>query len=592
MRLDGLRRLAEPAFATHHVHVSDRSTPPPLGRHGTTRSEPWHGQWVELRDALRLVGELTRAEKVGDEAAASRLLALLASAPSASGYATPELDEQGRGLWLAVTVRGVAETLYRRLSLPLENASADRHAILFWYLAICEGQLLGEIVRKLPRYVTGPQHGKQWVAERMWATGTRFNIKAGEGLAELTRQIHLRLGATASGGGTDEATATLVREVLGRLFLEDSATASWMALLSYFSPDPIPLEPLAVEVPRGLPHVRGRLDLRPMSEHIDELIANGLAARLHDGSFAVQPSVARAVLSYLDVDLRQRALRAAIVLLGMAFPVGSDEQWRWPVSEQLVPHVTSVASYSDQVPRAAEDAALLFRRASRYYRSRALFDQAIDTGRRALAAAERAYGGSSPELAGFHTSLAWALMNDGQRVEAEELFLRALALEEDEKSRTPVERADTLNLYGNLLQSMQRLGEAETVQRRALSLVEPDNVSYWVITHDLGRTLLQQDRPEEALPLFREALTVLQGTNGEKFARRNIGTTLVELGRFDEARDCLEELLAEQQAQEVQDPGFIAWVLRPLGNAYRVLGDPRSEDTFRRLAELDQAWVL
>jgi tetratricopeptide (TPR) repeat protein len=572
--------------------VADIPEPPPLGRHGTSRTEPWHRQWIELRDTLRLVGQLTQAQKGGNEVATSRLLTLLASAPAASSYATPELDEQGRGRWIAATIRDVAETLYHRLLLPLNDTAADQHTILFWYLTVCEGQTLGEIVRRLSKYVAGKSRGKQWVAERMWATGNRFNAKAAEGLAELTRQTYLRLGATAPGGGADDATATLVREALDRLFLEDSAAASWMALLAYFSPDPIPLEPLAVEVPRGLPHVRGRLDLQPMGAYIDALVTNGLVTRVHDESFAVRPSVARAVLNYLDPDLRQRALRAAIVLLGMAFPAESDEQWRWLISELLVSHVTSIASYANQVHRAAEDAAILFRRASRYYRARASFDLAIETAQRAIAAAERAFGRSSPALAGFLSNLAWVFMNDGQRTEAEELFLRALALEKDEQSRTPAERADTLNLYGNLLKSMERLSEAETVQRRALSLLDRDNPSYWITMHDLGRTLLDQDHPEDALALFHEALMGLRGTGGERIAKRNIGTTLNELGRFKEARDCLEELLADQESQEVPDEGFIAWVVRPLGNAYQALGDPRAEEMFRRLAELDQPWVL
>jgi tetratricopeptide (TPR) repeat protein len=139
---------------------------------------------------------------------------------------------------------------------------------------------------------------------------------------------------------------------------------------------------------------------------------------------------------------------------------------------------------------------------------------------------------------------------------------------------------------------MQRMDEAEATQRRALSLLGPDSLNHWVIMHDLGRTLLQQGRPEEALSLFQEALAGLRGTNGERIAKRNIGTTLIELERFEEARDCLEELLADQEAQGVPDEGFIAWVVRPLGSAYRALGDPRAEEMFQRLAELDQPWVL
>lgn len=586
-------RRANHSRQAHHEVMADRPEPARLGRHGTTRPHPWHGQWLVLRETLKLVGQITRAETAGNQAGAAMLTARLATAPAVSMYATSDLGENERGQWIAATIRSVADTLRRRLTLPLSNEAADQQATMFWYLMVCEGHELSDIARNLPKYISGLQtrNKKPWIAERMWATGTRFNVKAGEGLAELTRQIHLRLGASVPGDAVTDAVGALERESLDRMFLEDPAAASWMAVLAHFAPEPIPLEPLAEEVPRGLPHVQGRLDLQLLSTYVEQLVRTGLAAKLDGGSIAIQRAIAQATLDYLDDDLRERALRAAIVLIGMAFPWNSFEQQRWPVSEALAPHVMSVAAHAEAVPLGREDAATLFDRASRYYRARAQFDEAIAAGKRAVVAAERANGRRSPKLAEPLAHLAWALVNNGERVEAEEMFLRALAFEDDEHSQAPAERADILNLYGNLLKSMDRFREAEAVQRRALQLLGADNPYRWTITNDLGRTLLMQDRATEALAMFREALAGLLGADGARIAKRNIGTTLLELRRFEEARDCLEELLAEQEAEAVPDQGFIAWVLRPLGDAYRALGDPRAEKTYSRIAELDQPWV-
>jgi len=197
-------------------------------------------------------------------------------------------------------------------------------------------------------------------------------------------------------------------------------------------------------------------------------------------------------------------------------------------------------------------------------------------------------------LTGPLANLAHALAADGQFVEAEQLFLRVIELEEDTTSTSPVERAETLNLYGNLLVRMNRLADAEAAQRRALQVL-PEHErgdSYWRILNDLASTVSRQERIREALPLFRAALAGLDGRSDGLIVRRNLGVTLLLLGELEEAREVLEAALAEQEAMEVWDLGLMAWTLRNLARVYTDLGDgPRAEDMYRRLAELDQPWV-
>jgi tetratricopeptide (TPR) repeat protein len=385
----------------------------------------------------------------------------------------------------------------------------------------------------------------------------------------------------------------LVRESLDRLFTEDPGAASWLAVFAHFSAEPIPMAPLEAEAVRGLPHVKGRLDLRPLSEYVEQLSSAGLVAQADEGSFVVPAAISTATLAYLSDELRQRALRAAIVLLGMAFPSDCDDQRGWHIYEALVPHVVAVASAAESVPIGREDAATMFKRATAYYRSRAQFDKAIAVGRRAVDVAERAYGTSSPMLTGALGNLAHALMDNGELVEAEEMFRRVIVLEEDEASTSSVERAETLGLYGNLLRHMRRLSDAESAQRRALALFGPKERprAFWRITNDLALTLVFQERLEEALPLFREALTGLDGAYGTRAIQKNIGMVLIDLGHMEDAGEILREALADQEALPVPDEGFMAWVYRHLADVYRATGDPRLEETLARLAEMDQPWV-
>src|SRR5581483_1547150 len=101
-----------------------------------------------------------------------------------------------------------------------------------------------------------------------------------------------------------------------------------------------------------------------------------------------------------------------------------------------------------------------------------------------------------------------------------------------------------------------------------------------------------QDRQDDALPLFQDALQGLAGRDGTRAVKKNLGQTLFELRRYEEASEILEEVIADQEALRVPDEGFMAEVLRVLAMVYRASGnDVRAEDAYARLAELDQPWV-
>lgn len=575
--------------------MTTRRPPAGLGRWGTAPPEPWHHHWLELRSALKLAGELGHATTVGDVETGTAKAIELARSTAFSSFITAELDGARRGRFIADVIRAAAADLARRLELPLARSAGPEQAILFWYLTISEGQTARQIGRRLSKYVTdaNTRDAEQWVASRMWATGQVPHAGSSPGLAELTRHIDLRLAASDPSGGSPEAARMLVIETLDRLFLEDPACASWMAVFAHFGSEPIPITPLQEAAPRGLPHVRGRLDRLPLDEYVERLDALGLLIRLEGGAFVVPVAIARATLSYLDDELRKRALRAAVVLLGMVFEEDCDEQPKWPVSESLVSHVLSVATLAGTVPMGVADAALLFNRAAIYYRARAHLDQALSAGRRAVTAMESAYGPSSPMLAGPLGDLAHALMIHGDLIEAEEIFRRVFDLEAVNSS-SYWQRATTLNLYGNLLRRMDRFQEAEAAHREALHMFPHNDRSYvyWQITNDLALTLRCMKRPEEALSLFRGALERLNGAEGTRAVKRNIGLTLRELGRNEEARDVLEEVLTDQAAMPVPDSGFMAWVLKPLAAIYRAVGDDAGADeAYQRLADIDQPWV-
>jgi tetratricopeptide (TPR) repeat protein len=566
----------------------------PLGRHGTARPQPWHARWLELREVLNQVAELARLRRIEPNEDVRPALENLAVCRAVSRYPTPDLNDHERGAWIADSIQGVASFLYGRLTIPVPPEAADQQATAFWYLALCHGYTRPDIARELRKYVAQPEtsNPKQWIADRMWATGNRPLAKASPALAELARQVDLRLAARTPASTSSEAATALVKESLDRLFAEDSQAASWMAILAHFAASPIPLDLLGAEIPRGLPHVRGRLDKRALRQSAEKLAAAGLLMTTDEDSLVVPGAIAQAAPAYLSADLAARAVRAAVVLLGMAFDNDCDTQEKWPASERLVDHVIAVANFAKTLPTGREDAVILLGRACLYYRSRAQLAEAIDVGRQAVAIAKATFGENSPKLVIPLGRLAHTLTDYGEYLEAEGIFKHLVELEKT-GSVSGVDRAETMNLYGNLLRHLDRFEEAESMQRHALGLFgENRPTSFWRITNDLALTLQFQEHYAEALPLYREALVGLRGGDGSRIVKYNIGTVLLHLGQPDEARKILEEVLAEQEALSAKDAGFMTWIMKRLATAYHDLGNSaRAEELYERLADYDQPWV-
>jgi tetratricopeptide (TPR) repeat protein len=567
-----------------------------LGRHSTARAEPWHSRWLAIRPALRLVEQLTYVTERQDAESASKLEGKLAASDAFAPFVVSGLEKGARARLIAQVIRDAAAALRRGLVLPLDKTAEPEQAILYWYLALCEGHPASRIGRDLPSYVkeVETRDAEQWVASRMWATGRVPHARSGPGLSALTRRIDVGLAAVDLVGEPAQAALAVVGDAVRRLALENSAAVSWLAVFAHFAPDPIPLGPLQDEIPRGLPPVVGPIDRQPLSTYLDPLAAGGLLTMLNDDvSFLIPRAVARVTMECLDDETRKLSLRAAIVLLGMAFGDDCDEQHKWHLSERLLPHALSVANFAQSIPIGRADAATFLMRAARYYRARAQLDNAISTGRRAINLLEAAKGVDSPTLAWPLGDLAHALMNNDELAEAETVLSRVLHLEKI-GAQSHLVRSSTLNLYGNVLKRMERLPEAAAALRSARKLFPSDDrpVSYYHITNDLGRTVEELGQEEEALELFHEALAGLKGAPGTNQVKKNFALTLYSLGRLGDARDVLEEVLADEIATPTPDQGFIRWIIRPLAAVYRELGDAeRSRTLYARLGDLDQPWV-
>jgi tetratricopeptide (TPR) repeat protein len=166
--------------------------------------------------------------------------------------------------------------------------------------------------------------------------------------------------------------------------------------------------------------------------------------------------------------------------------------------------------------------------------SKAMYAASEPLCRHQLRIYEKSHGPDHPIVAFHLESLASVLKAANRLSEAEPLYRRALAIEENTL---------TLTKLALLLEATNRLSEAEPVYRRALAIDEksygPDHPDVATDLNNLAHLLRATNRLSEAEPLYRRALGILvqftratgrQHPHLEK-ARANYARALTALGR-------------------------------------------------------------
>lgn len=184
---------------------------------------------------------------------------------------------------------------------------------------------------------------------------------------------------------------------------------------------------------------------------------------------------------------------------------------------------------------------------------------ATETGRiadsslaRAEAAARRAIQLDS-KLADGYEGLGLAQAQREKLIEAEELYLKALALDPNSP--------DTLHQYSQILAEVGRLDEAVAMRQR-LQTLEPLVPVYNTVT---GVALWLKGQNEAALGILREL--PVDFSLGKVF----LSTAYASLGRYGDAANTLSELPAEPFP-----PGMVADAIRLLRSAPAAAATPQS----------------
>jgi tetratricopeptide (TPR) repeat protein len=173
--------------------------------------------------------------------------------------------------------------------------------------------------------------------------------------------------------------------------------------------------------------------------------------------------------------------------------------------------------------------------------------------RRALAIDEQSYEAEHPKVAIRLNNLAELLRTTNRLAEAEPLYRRALAIDEHSfGAEHPNVATGLLNLAG-LLQDTSRLAEAETLSRRALAIFErsygAEHPNVATNLNNLASLLETTNRLAEAEPLFRRALAIFERSYGAEHPNvatnlNNLAGLLLATNRLAEAEPLYRQALA------------------------------------------------
>jgi tetratricopeptide (TPR) repeat protein len=269
----------------------------------------------------------------------------------------------------------------------------------------------------------------------------------------------------------------------------------------------------------------------------------------------------------------------------------------WPVWDRLQIHAAIVVAHADEAA-ISHPTARLMNQLGVLWKTKCLFREAEPLYRRGLAIDEQSFGPDHPDVATDLNNLALLLKATNRLAEAEPLMRRALAIDEQSFGPDYPRVAIDLNNLAQLLQETNRLAEAEPLMRRALAIDEqsfgPDHPDVARDLNNLAQLLQATNRLAEAEPLMRRALAIDEQSFGPDHPEvatdlNNLAQLLQATNRLAEAEPLMRRALAIDEQSFGPDHPDVA---RDLNNLAQLLQATNrlteAEPLMRRALAIDE----
>ena len=295
----------------------------------------------------------------------------------------------------------------------------------------------------------------------------------------------------------------------------DPAPRALLEVLAWFAPEPIPREIVATETAQQIFTTLVSSDPAPdLEEALATLEKYSLVKwdETHD-HFSLHRLV-QDVTRQKQSDEQQEVLVLAAAKLWNAFLVSDpppQDVRSWNRWKPAAPHVDFVLWSADQ-RQIADPISRLMNKLGLFEEAVGRFQNAERLYRRSLAIDEQSFGPDHPQVAICLNNLAQLLQTTNRLSEAEPLLRRALEIDEQSFGPDHPEVATDLNNLAQLLQATNRLSEVEPLMRRALTIFEqsfgPNHPDVATSVNNLAQLLEDTNRLSEAEPLMRRALAI------------------------------------------------------------------------------------
>jgi tetratricopeptide (TPR) repeat protein len=255
---------------------------------------------------------------------------------------------------------------------------------------------------------------------------------------------------------------------------------------------------------------------------------------------------------HLTHDSHSEWLRRTLQLAESACPDAPDDVRTWPEWDPLRPHIADLVQHADKaaIPHPTSH---LMNELGMLLTTRADYAQAEPLYRRALAIDEQSLGKDHSNVAIRLNNLAQLLHDTNRLAEAEPLMRRVLEILENPDGDPLPDLAGALHNLARLLFATKRLDEAEPLMRQTLTMDEQyfgkDHTNVARGLSNLSQLLKETNRLSEAERLIRRALVIDEQSFGEdhpKVAIRlnNLAWMLRDTNRLDEAEPLMHRALA------------------------------------------------
>lgn len=374
-----------------------------------------------------------------------------------------------------------------------------------------------------------------------------------------------------------------------------AAAADLLKLFAFLAPDRIP-EEFITGGPSDLGTHLQALVNNPQGFDlaIKVLLRYSLIRRdVETNTFTIHRLVQAVIRDEIDQEIQQQWIERALRVIRHSFP--EDEPAPWPNSQRYLDHALVCTGLVNLSGELFSEVAELLHKAAIYLRNDGKYEQAEPLFERALALQEQQLGADHPGTTQTLTHLAICYRDQGKYDRAESLYQRALTIRERHPEVGPdhPDTADSLNNLALAYYDQGKYEQAESLYQRALTIykqmLRPDHLLDTAnCLNNLARLYQAKGKYEQAVSLFQTALSMREqkvGVDHQYTAQslNDLGSLYLDLGQYEQAEPLLQRALSIREQKLGADHRHTARTLDNLATLYCKQGRyEQAEPLYRR----------